>query len=265
MKVAIGFFGITRSLVWTLGSLRERIVDPLQAFGEVKTFASLVRQDRIANPRSGEGGALDPDEYTLLESSSVVLQEPGACLAKVNLPLLLRYGDSWNDNGKSLSNLVHQLATLDALHNSILPFEPDLIVFVRPDLFYHDSFVEACRLHGRLQPNSITVPNWQWARGINDRFAICDCHSAEAYASRLRYMHAYVDHTHKPLNSEEFLWWTLNRFKVWVQPARLRASRVRSNGYILLENFRPLSPAKHLRRKLVNYWYRRFGRAATTP
>ncbi len=263
MKIAIGFFGITRSLAWTLGSLRERIVAPLQALGEVKTFASLVRQDRIANPRSGESGDLDPDEYTLLESGSVILHEPGACLEKIDLPSLLRYGDSWNDNGKSLSNLAHQLATLDALHKSMGSFDPDLIVFVRPDLLYHDNFVEACRSHERLRPNSITVPDWQWARGINDRFAICDRSSAEAYASRFRHMHAYVDHARKPLNSEEFLWWTLNRFKVGIQLARLRASRVRSNGYTLLENFRPLSPAKQLRRQLVNHWHRRFGNAVT--
>ncbi len=259
MKIAIGFFGITRSLSWTLESINERIVSPLKTLGEVKTFASLIRQKKIVNQRSREDEEVDPDEYKMLGCQTVVLQEPGACLEKIDMARLLRYGDSWGDNGKSLSNLVHQLSTLDALHQTMLPYGADLIVFLRPDLYYHDDFISACRTHASIGQNSITVPDWQWARGMNDRFSICDPHSARAYATRIKYMHKYVDETRKPLNSEEFLWWTLNRFKVKYRLANLRASRIRSNGYSLLENFQQLSLAKRFRRRVVNQWHRSFG------
>jgi hypothetical protein len=59
MKIAVCFRGISRSLSHTIDSIRENVIAPSRAFGEVRVFTHLFDQKTINNPRSGEIGQLD--------------------------------------------------------------------------------------------------------------------------------------------------------------------------------------------------------------
>ena len=62
-KIAICFFGITRSLKYTIGSIEENILNPARTLGDVRVFAHFFNQERVENSRSRESTALDRSEY----------------------------------------------------------------------------------------------------------------------------------------------------------------------------------------------------------
>jgi len=66
-RIAIGFFGITRSLKWTLSSIQKNIIEPARSLGDVRLYAHLYQQEYVLNPRSGEDHPMDPHEHQLLE------------------------------------------------------------------------------------------------------------------------------------------------------------------------------------------------------
>jgi hypothetical protein len=256
-KIAIGFFGITRSLKWTLPSIQENIIQPARQLGEVKLFAHLYQQTHIANPRSGEDELLDPEEYRLLECDEVTLEAPGACLEEARYDWILSHGDAFHDGGKSLSNLIHQLHSLHVVGKMIDAWQPDVVIMVRPDLKYHDSLKKYISDQLRRADCFISVPNWQWFGGVNDRLAIGSRRSCSLYARRIELIPNYLRKykNKRPLPAERFLRYSLNVFGVIPMPISIRASRARANGRIAKENFKAISLSKKIRRLIESYFF----------
>jgi hypothetical protein len=255
-RIAIGFFGITRSLKWTLPSIQENIIEPARQLGEVRLFAHLFQQDRIENPRSGEDNAVDPDEYQLLNCDEIQLEAPGACLSAASYEWILSHGDAFKDGGKSLANLIHQLHSLKQVGRMIDKWEPDLVILARPDLMYHDSLYDEITKQTNRSNSYISIPNWQWYGGLNDRFAVGSRESCLAYTRRLDFIRTYLKKTGGPLPAERFLRHCLNQQGVIARPMSIRASRVRSSGEVVEEDFSPISFKKYLKRtieSIVNY------------
>ncbi len=90
-RIAIGFFGITRSLKWTLSSIQKNIIEPAHNLGDVRLYAHLYQQEYVLNPRSGEDHPMDPHEHQLLECDEIKLEKPGTCLAAVNYEWVRSY------------------------------------------------------------------------------------------------------------------------------------------------------------------------------
>ncbi len=251
-KIAICFFGITRSLTRTHVSIKDRVIEPLRALGDIKVLGHFFDQDRVVNPRSGEDDPLDRKEHRLLPFDQVVLEKPEACLAQHGYHQMLAHGDAWGDGGASLANLVHQLHSLSQV---AAPHRPDVVVFARPDMRYLDSFLETVRYHLAAPPHHVSLPNWQWPRGVNDRLAVCGPDAYVVYASRLAHVNTYLRQGHGPVHSEKLLWCALNHGRAWIYPVGLRARRVRANGFEVDEDFSPVSAWKMLRRVGVNRLY----------
>ena len=180
-RIAIGFFGITRSLKWTLPSIQKNIIEQARALGDTRLFAHFYQQDHINNPRTGEDQSLDTNEYQLLECDEVELEKPGTCLATANFEWILSHGDAFYDEGKSLANLIHQLHSLQQVGRMIEAWKPDVTILARPDLTYHDSFASVIDKQLKSSPTKITIPDWQWYGGYNDRFAICGLDAGRIY------------------------------------------------------------------------------------
>jgi hypothetical protein len=246
-KIAIGFFGITRSLKWTLSSIQNQIFIPARKIGEVRVFAHLFHQDRIVNPRTGENNIVDPNEYKLLNCDEIILEKAGDCLSQRNYNLILSHGDAFQDNGKSLANLIHQLHSLEKVGSLISSWMPDVVILVRPDLIYHDSFFDLIKQHLSLSDHHISIPGWQLSGGMNDRFAVCGPKSAEAYSKRINLMHAYMNDSNKPLHSERLLRYALNKYPAIPIMTKIRASRIRSSGEVFSEDFGSISISKKIR------------------
>ena len=253
-RIAIGFFGVTRSLKWTLPSIQENILRPARELGEVRLFAHLYRQTHISNPRSGEDDALDPEEYRLLECDEVTLEEPGHCLQAARYEWVLSHGDAFHDDGKSLANLIHQLHSLQVVGSMIEKWQPEIVVLARPDLDYQDNFRKVISAQIRRGPKAITIPDWQWYGGYNDRVAICGRDAFKAYTNRIDNIPAYLAKTGGPLPAERFLRFSLHLHGILPVGVPLRARRTRANGYMLLEEFRRASLGKKINRMADNYF-----------
>ncbi|HLQ19905.1 MAG TPA: hypothetical protein VK146_13090 [Tabrizicola sp.] len=238
LKIAVVFFGITRALRLTLPSISENLIGPARAIArEVRLFGHLYRQTTIRNVRSGEHGELDPEEYRLLNLDEVELEEPDACLDLYPIADMQARGDIWHDDFASFKNLVHQLHSLRRATLMAERFQPDIVIFARPDLLYHDTAAEHLDTLARARRSFVLVPDWSQWFGHNDRFAIVKgADATAAYGRRAERMGEYCARG-KRLHSERLLKFALAGQRVRLM--HMRASRVRSNGLQVLEDFTP--------------------------
>lgn len=236
MRVALVFYGITRSLKLTLGSIQRNLVKPSMALAsEVRTFGHFYDQTTIENPRSKESGSLDPEEYRLLDLDEVQIESPGTCLDRYSFETLKANGDPWRDGWASLRNLVHQLNSLGRASEMALEFRPHVVVFARPDLYYHEPITAHLELLAGIRRQRILVPDWASWHGFNDRFAIAKGDDViRAFGLRVGRLGEYCSLGRKP-HAERFLSFALQGQPV--RPVPMRASRVRSNGLVVVEDF----------------------------
>ena len=239
IRIAICFFGITRSLNHTIESIEENIFTPARTFGTVRIFAHLFNQNEVQNSRSGESGKFDTKEYKLLNPDWVHLEEPEVCLAAHGFETMKAYGDSWDDGFKSLRNLVHQLHSLNEVTKAASEWAPDIVLFVRPDLFYHSSLRQHIATALRWESAGVILPAWQnHGNGYNDRFAICRMPSAiEAYGTRVKSMHDFCSRGQVKLHSERLLRFVLDEEGLTPRWMPTRASRMRIGGRLKKERF----------------------------
>jgi hypothetical protein len=229
LRIAVVFFGITRALRLTLPSITANLIGPARAIaGDVRLFGQFFTQTAISNARSGETGDLDPDEYKLLALDAVELEAPGACLELYPMAEMQARGDIWGDEFASFRNLVHQLHSLKRASLLTEDFQPDIVIFARPDLLYHDSMAEQLDMLARAHRQFVLVPDCSQWFGLNDRFALAKgAEGIAAYGMRADRMGEYCARG-KRLHSERFLKYALGEQRV--RAVHLRASRVRSSG-----------------------------------
>jgi hypothetical protein len=237
MRCLIGFFGITRSLRHTAGSIHAGFFEPLRQAGiTTLRVGHFNLPERLSNPRSGEFDVvLDRAESGLLalDLCWVEPQSDGAIAAEL---LVARgFPDSFGDQYRSLANLCHQLRSLQRLW-SLLQLagigEDDLVLLLRPDLLYLDRFDPAEQLAPLLQGRAdLIVPSWQSWGGLNDRFAFCTARAARIYATRFR---LYIDSCREMggMHAETFLHFVASCHRLRVGLSDLRAVRVRADGRV---------------------------------
>jgi hypothetical protein len=248
MRVAIAFFGITRSLTYTAESIRRNVIEPARQLADVRLFGHFYSQSEIDNPRSGESGQLRLDEHRLLCLDEVKFEAPfesieAICnVEKLSPDKIIAAGDAWNDGFKSLANLLHQLHSLRYVALMAEQYAPDVVCFVRPDLMYHDSFAPVINRALHAKKPALWVPDWQWWGGVNDRLAVCKGKDAiRDYGCRLQKIPAYLEQLDKPLHGESLVKFVVDSSRISLHPSCLRASRVRSNGLHVLEPFEDVS------------------------
>jgi len=239
MRIGIAFFGLPRNSDRTFASLEEQILAPAARFGEFFPCYHFYEQTEVINPRSGENGALNPRQYLPFRAFDGVLESPAGVPEAWGLTEIAAHGDAWGDDCRSLRNLLLQLHSLRMVTLRLQAAEPDLVLFVRPDLHYHQSFEPALRaMSARLAPRTVWLPFWQWAGGYNDRFAICGRDAFMAYGTRILKIQEYLSaHPGRPLHAERFLRFALDREMIAVRRLDISASRVRVNGDEVSEDF----------------------------
>lgn len=262
-RIGVVFFGITRSLRFTAASIRKNVIGPAESNGAVRVFAHFFDEQRIENPRSGENGFLYPREHEILHIDDLVIEAPNECLELRGFSTLTSFGDLWGDGFKSLRNLVHQLHSMERVTERALDWGADIVVFVRPDLEYHDSLEPVLR-DARKLPETAFVPYWQAYGGLNDRFAVVSGQeTARVYGTRIRRALDYCISLQRPLGSEELLAFSLEGLTV--RSFGQRASRVRFDGSIRYERFdHPVTwkIIKHLSGEISNKQIRAFVRGS---
>ena len=106
-KVAIVFYGSPRSLQWTISSIEQQIIGPLQRHGiYFELFLhSYIHQEGYSNKRSNESETrLNNSEWKLLKPTQFKLEYLNEVQKKYEalFERLKVYGDSWKDDFESL-------------------------------------------------------------------------------------------------------------------------------------------------------------------
>jgi hypothetical protein len=233
----IGFFGLTRSLRQTVGSIRVGFLEPLANAGLETIRAGHFNLPKlIDNPRSEEFG-IEPDrhEAALLDLELCWVQAQDDARIAQQIAIATRYPDGFGDRGRSLANLCHQLHSLACVWSLLdtLGVEPDdLVLLLRPDLLYLDTLDVEAHLRQLLDGRAdLIVPGWQSWGGLNDRFAFCTGRGARVYASRIDEFESGCAAI-GAMHSERFLALTAARHGLRVATTGFRAVRLRANGKI---------------------------------
>lgn len=234
MRLHIGFFGITRSLRFTVGSIRDKVVGPArQAGAQLLLSGHFHLPDAITNARSGEAGLRpDPEEAALLQLDRCLVELQDPDLVADRFLACQAYPDHFQDGYASLRNLCFQLRSLERLWALMAPHvgDADWVLFLRPDLFYLDAFPVTATVAAMDEgAYEMAVPRWHCWGGLNDRFALCNAYAAEAYATRGKHLAASAAET-VGLHPESLLAYAARQAELRVAPLDLRAVRIRADG-----------------------------------
>mgnify|MGYP006273615059 CR=1 FL=1 len=236
-KIAITLFGITRSLDFTIGTIDDNVISAAHALGDVRIFAHFWDEKHISNPRTGESGDLAAEASSLIQADQCLIEDPDDAEVARLIQLLRRNPDLHDDGYRSLRNLAYQLVSIDRACNLTKAWEPDITVFIRPDLAYHDTFMPALEQALKRSKDCIMLPSWQAHGGYNDRYAICvGTRARAAWGNRVHHVDRYLAKGY-PMNAERYLRYHLRRSGVGVLHVPMRATRIRFGGEVQIEDF----------------------------
>lgn len=210
MKVALCFWGITRSLQYTLPSIQEHIFKALEKENiSYEIFMHVFKLSHINRSRntSEKQIKLNFEDYKLLEPDHFIFDEQEKIEQEINLEKYQTQPDPWDNNYQSLKNFVlsmfskKKVARLVEMQNKNF----DCIVFLRPDVKYlNDLPVDILK---SIKEGECAMPRFgitmSEGLGVNDRFAICKPNTAKIIGSRFDSLLEYSKK--KPCHSESFL------------------------------------------------------------
>ncbi|MCC2673481.1 MAG: hypothetical protein K0R58_428 [Ramlibacter sp.] len=236
MKIALAFFGLPRSSGVAFPSIERNVLAPLRAAGDVRVFHHLWRQEHVFNPRTGEDQPVPRDIYLPFAGFEGVI-EPRPEAPTRQLQRAMAYGDAFQDGFVALRNLVLQLQSLYEVTQRVAAAQPDVVVFARPDMLYHEAVRVEDVEQAMWEPDGVALPCWESWGGFNDRFAICGARAYKAYGGRMLLVDNFCERAQRPLHSETFLRYALGFAGLSVRTIPLRASRVRVDGRVEAEDF----------------------------
>jgi len=237
VKIAIALFGIPRGVDVTMPVIATNIIGPCQDSGETRIFFHLYKQTRVTNARSGDDASIPADAYAPFERFQGELETPGHCLDRWHFNIVKGFGDHYNDTFQSVRNLLHQLHSLRRVTKAATAWDPDVVVFIRPDLLYHQPLSAKALAVAARDERYCLIPDWQWWGGYNDRFAVCGKRAAPAYGRRAERVIEFSLRTGRALHAERLVRYALRREGAAVRLTRMQASRVRMNGRVVDEDF----------------------------
>jgi hypothetical protein len=266
--IFVCFFGITRSLRYTIGSIERNVTGPARALAPTRSYAHLYEQERAMGTRGREEGRLVRGEHQMLRLDRLELEAPGDCLETWGFERLKAHGDTWRNDFASMRNLVHQLHSLHRVTSMALEDGAEICVFCRPDLEYHDSLapvLEAALAARARGEDRVWLPFWQPWGGRNDRFAVAAGRRAiVAYGRRVEAAERFCAERGRSLHSERLVAFALDGAGIEVETIHHRASRVRASGMRVWESFEDSEGSIRHERMKTHLW-RLLGRSGLKP
>jgi len=232
MKVALCFWGLTRSLKFTIDSIREYILKPLDDNNiEYAIFMhTFSMSSKYYNPRAGEENIqLDFDEHHLLSPDFFKMEDQDAIKEQIQIKKYRTLPDPWNTNYICLDNFICAMYSKKQLgimvKESNIHF--DYIVYLRPDVRYITPLDQ--RYFHVTHQNTICTPNFHLFPKLNDRLAIITSSNLKTYSEMFDEMYEYS--RLYPLHSERFQHNIITRRFRWnVQYIPIHFNRVRADG-----------------------------------
>lgn len=247
MNVAICFFGLSRSLPYTVDSLKKNLFDVLTKNNiQYDIFVHTYTLATLTNKRSGEQNVpIRSDEFHLLGQLKEFLKTEQADFdASIDFEHYKQFKDPWGDQWSSMKNLLRQLHSLyrvtELWNNADKKYQ--VVFYVRPDLLMFSTLDISNVLSLANESSKVLfTPQFHQYGGLNDRFAYGTPEAMKWYGNRYLAAHEYAKNN--SLHSETFLKYIMSVDNVKLNYTNIKFGRVRANG-VLWEQY--------LRGKIVN-------------
>jgi hypothetical protein len=233
MKVALAFWGLTRSLKYTIQSIRANILNVLDAHKiEYTIFLHTFSfSGSYTNERANEKDILlDFEEYKLLCPEHVLVEDQEEAKRTIGTHKYRTHNDPWNTGYATLDNFLcamySKLQLGSMLQQSKQQF--DYVLFLRPDVRYLVPF--QLEFFNKVNKTTICIPDFHlFTFGFNDRFFLTNYANAIKYCELFHYMLEYSKLY--PLHSETFQHATLTKqHGLSIQTIPFYFNRVRADG-----------------------------------
>jgi len=186
MRIALSFWGITRSLKYTIQSIKQYIIHPLQQQNiEIVIYMHTYKVNSAYNNiRTNEFHIqLDNDEYKLLNPNYIQIDDQDEIKKQIIIEQYRSHPDPWNTNYNSVDNFICAMYSKQQLIKMISASKQqfDYVIFLRPDVKYKNPINTA--LFNHVRDHTICIPNFALYYQFNDRFAITNMTTYKLYGS----------------------------------------------------------------------------------
>jgi hypothetical protein len=235
MKIALCFWGLTRSLKYTLYSIKKRILSVFKNNDiEYKIFIHTYKFDsEYINPRAEEFNIeLDFEEYKLLKPDYIEIEDQDTVKEIIDIYKYRTHPDPWNSDYNSVDNFLCAMYSKKQLGKMVENCEEefDYIIYLRPDVKYYTYF--DIKYFTLVNKYSVCTPNFHLFPKLNDRLCILSKDNLNKYYSLFDKMYEYsLNHS---LHSERFQHYIISKIYKWsIRYIPFYFNRVRANGFEL--------------------------------
>ena len=231
MKIALVFWGLTRSLSKTYPNIKEKILDYLKNCKiEYKIFLhTYYFEGTHSDRRTGEINiTLDFNEYKILNPDYYKIDNQDEIKKQINIEKYHKFRYSYAP--KTVENLIcalySQMKATELLQHCNEKF--DYIWYLRSDVIFKSSI--PLQWFRWINPNRFIVPYFAHNGGINDRMAILTMDQALVYGKRFLQLEEYGKLLRgRKISSERFIKWVMRKYKT--RNINYLFKRLRANGY----------------------------------
>ena len=238
IRVAVCFFGLTRSLKHTINSINKNILNPLKNSNiDYDIILHTYDLKYLKLKRSRENNKLDTNEWKLLKPIKSQIDNQDEFDKIYDYKYVKSFGDAWNTKYENTMNVIRQLNSLKQVWklSETTNKKYDCYLFIRPDLKYTTK-LDTNEIMMSLKSNNentIYTPSWhKGVNGLNDRIAMGNPKVMKIYANRLDDVNDYLKTTKKALHAERFLKYVIEKNNIQNKTINLIGKRVRVNGNI---------------------------------
>ena len=240
MKIAVCFWGLARSLDYTLPSIEENLFQPLRDAGiEFNIFLHTYTLYRLYNnTRAGESRIqLKNTAWKQLQPTASIIENQDRVDQQLQLELYRSKGDPWGDEPTAaqmpFETLNNHVRALWSLHQVTTLWETsgqtfDAVIYARPDVHYLRRLQIQWLQEGK--EGVCTMPNFHLTNGCNDRFAIGKPSVMKVYGHRFKDALEFSRHTQ--LHSEKYLSQVLSYNNISIEHIHFPFRRVRADGTV---------------------------------
>lgn len=234
MKIALAFFGITRSLKYTIESIHNKIFKILdENHIEYDIFMHTYKLNGYKNIRTCEQlDDVDNEEYKLLHPTYFQMDDQDDIKNKINMKQYRSKPDPWNTQYNSVDNFIlgqySKSQLVKMIKNTQVHY--DYVIYLRPDCLYLDDFNIDFFKH--INDKTVCISNFHLfgKYNINDRFCITNMKTYQAYGDLFHELLKFSKQ--EPLHAETILGKRLLNFNLKIIKVKFNFSRVRCDGKI---------------------------------
>lgn len=220
-RVAICYWGLTRSLTRVYKSHEENILQPLKALGyeyDIYLHSWTTANPMIDSKGTTEPVAINPEEYKVLNPYQHRYDDQDQFEESLHMAEYFNQ-ELWDSRGdcpegewrpQLIKNHLFALESMKRVTRMCLEsgVEYSHVFLVRPDVLIYNKF--PVNLLSSITEDCVGIPNFDHHEGYNDRFAVMTYSKCTAYGCRIDGIKDFRK-TNGRIVSEKYLNYVINR------------------------------------------------------